>query len=132
MRLRRRTDGGHRGDVSDRRPTLAVGHVGLSGQDLRRLAQFYEAVGMRRVVRLRGVAILEMRGGTHLAIATGAAGAGTLDLMVDDIDDAHRRFDEVGARPSPIRRSGTHRTFVASDPEGNELRVNSSHVVGPV
>ena len=27
MRLRRRTEGGHRGDVSDRRPTLAVGHV---------------------------------------------------------------------------------------------------------
>ena len=116
----------------DARPAMAIGHVPLTGDDIGALASFYRSIGLRKVVRLPGVAILELRGGTHLAISTGPRGSTTLDLMVDDVDDAHRRLDEAGAAPTEIRRAGPHRTFTATDPEGNELVINSSHVAGPV
>ncbi len=116
----------------DRRPAVAIGHVPLTGDDIGELARFYRSIGLRKVVRLPGVAILELRGGTHLAITRGPAGSTTLDLMVDDVDATRDRFLALGAEPTEIRRAGPHRLFTAPDPEGNTLVVNSSHVAGPV
>ncbi|MEM9563462.1 MAG: VOC family protein [Actinomycetota bacterium] len=120
------------GDNGDQRPAVAIGHVPLTGDDIGDLARFYTSIGLRKVVRLPGVAILELRGGTHLAITRGPAGSATLDLMVDDVDATREHFVAIGAAPTDIRRAGPHRRFTATDPEGNTLVVNSSHVAGPV
>ncbi len=119
-------------DGPDPRPAVAIGHIPLTGDDLSSLTTFYRSLGLRKVVRLPGVAILELRGGTHLAISRGAAGAGALDLMVDDVDATRQLLAGLGAEPTAIRRAGPHRTFTATDPEGNTLVINSSHVAGPV
>ncbi|MEM9654949.1 MAG: VOC family protein [Actinomycetota bacterium] len=104
----------------------------LSAASIGTLADFYTSIGMRSVARLPGVAILELRGGTHLAISRGEPGQGSLDLMVDDLEETRALLVEVGARPSEIRRSFPHRVFEATDPERNRLLVNSSHVAGEV
>lgn len=119
-------------ETVDRRPRFAIGHVPLSGSDIGRLAEFYERIGFRKVARMPGMAILELRGGTHVAIHKGAVGETTLDLMVDDLDDTRDVLAAAGAEPSEIRRGFPHRSFTATDPEGNVLLVQSSHVAGPV
>lgn len=116
----------------DGRPVFAIGHVPLPAADVGRLADFYASIGLRRVARLPGLAILELRGGTHLAISSGDAGRVTLDLMVDDVDATHEHLRGLGAEPGPIRRQFPHRVFTAHDPEGNTLLVHSSHVAGIV
>lgn len=118
--------------TADPRPPFAIGHVALTATDVGRLAEFYASIGFRRVARLPGIAILEVRGGTHLAISRGEPGAGALDLMVDDLDATHRMLADAGAAPDPITRSFPHRVFRATDPEGNGLLVHDSHVTGIV
>ncbi len=118
--------------AADGRPRFAIGHVPLTGRDIGALADFYASIGFRSVARLPGVAILELRGGTHLAIARGPVGTTTLDLMVDDLDDTRELLTRAGAAPGPVERRFPHRIVEATDPEGNVLVVHSSHVVGTV
>ena len=49
----------------DGRPVFAIGHIPLPARDVGKLADFYTSIGCRSVARLPGVAILELRGGTH-------------------------------------------------------------------
>jgi len=96
------------------------------------LAEFYTDIGMRPVVDMGQMAIVELRGGTHIVIHTGEPGTSTLDLIVDDIDDTRMVLEAIGANPTPIQRGNPHDRFTATDPEGNRLLVNSDHAVGPV
>lgn len=104
----------------------------MTAADIDLLADFYEEIGMRLVVNMGRMAILELRGGTHVVIGTGSAGAATLDLIVDDIDGTRAILQAAGAEPSPIQRGNPHDRFIATDPEGNTLHVNSNHAVGRV
>ncbi len=113
-------------------PRFAIGHISMNAADVSALAEFYTTVGMRPVVDMGRMAILELRGGTHLVLQAGEGGTSTLDLMVDDIDDAHAALADAGAEPSAITRGNPHDRFVATDPEGNTLVVASSHAQGPV
>ncbi len=97
-----------------------------------RQADFYASIGMRMVVSMGRMAILELRGGTHLILSGGSAGTSTLDLIVDDIDDTHKVLGDAGANPSPIQRGNPHDRFTATDPEGNTLLVYSNHAIGEV
>ncbi len=65
-------------------------------------------------------------------IHSGEAGAGNLDFIVDDIDETPVVLEAEGASPSAIRRGNPHDSFIASDPEGNKLVVNSNHAIGVV
>ncbi len=117
---------------ADPRPRFAIGHVSLPAGDVDAVADFYERLGMRSVARMKGMAILELRGGTHIVVSDRGQPVGRLDLMVDDVDETRALMAEAGADPSEITSGGVHRTFTATDPAGNELVVNSSHVMGPV
>lgn len=119
-------------DRSGDRPRFGIGHVSVPATDIDRLAGFYEEIGMRLVVNMGHMAILELRGGTHLIVHTGDGGTATLDLIVDDIDGTRAVLEAAGADPSPIQRGNPHDRFTATDPEGNTLVVNSNHAVGPV
>lgn len=118
--------------LSDPRPRFAIGHVSITAADVDRLADFYRDIGFREVTRMSGIAILELRGGTHLVIVAGSAGGATLDLMVDDIGDTRALLADAGVEPGPVTDGYPHRVFTATDPEGNTLTINSSHVMGPV
>jgi hypothetical protein len=118
---------------NDQRPPVWVGHVYLSVKDVRPAAQWLEAVGLRRIVVRDAAAVLEMRGGTHVVVRPGAAPGGTapFDLMVDDLDAAHREYDEKGLSPSPNRQRQSrydHDSFELPGPDGWVFTVYSSHV----
>jgi hypothetical protein len=81
------------------------------------------------------LAVLELRGGTHVVVrrseqppepGTGAP----FDLMVDDIDAAHRDYAGKGLSPSPVRRGRIHDSFDLAGPDGWAFTVNSSHASG--
>lgn len=116
----------------DELPRFAIGHLSMAAGDVVALTQFYGRIGMRVVVESPGFAILELRGGTHLILQPGPAGAGELDLMVDDIDAARDAFLAEGVKVTRIMRGNPHDRFKVTDPEGNRLHVSSSHAMGLV
>ena len=119
----------------DERPAVWIGHAVLRARDVERSADFWRAIGMREVDRNRDVAIMELRGGTHLVIVPGEPEVGTdapFDLMVDDLDATHAQWAALGLRPSAIEHDRIHSHFTVADPDGYVVTVNSSHVVGTV
>jgi hypothetical protein len=122
-------------DAIDQRPPVAVGHVRLPVVDVGAAAKWLEAVGLRPIVTMADLAVLELRGGTHVVVRQGEQPptAGTVapfDLMVDDIDAAHRDYAGKGLSPSPIRRGRIHDSFDLPGPDGWTFTVNSSHASG--
>lgn len=121
-----------RASVSDQLPRFAIGHVSIPVNNVDHLTDFYTSVGLRLVVNMGRASILELRGGTHIILQAGRGGQATLDLIVDNIDDTHKVVAAAGAEVTPIRRGNPHDSFDAIDPEGNELRVHSTHAIGLV
>jgi catechol 2,3-dioxygenase-like lactoylglutathione lyase family enzyme len=122
---------------ADARPAVAIGHVVLEVADPRRAAAFYRALGLRPVVGRAALAILELRGGTHLLLfrRRGKAKPGPVrafDFMVDDVDAAHAAAARARLRPTAIGADAGigHRWFEVADPDGHQLRVFSSHTQG--
>src|SRR5207244_3295986 len=71
----------------DERPPVWVGHVVLNVSDVSRSVEFWREIGMRPVEQNEHVAVLELRGGTHLVLVPGTPhpGGAPFDLMVDDL-----------------------------------------------
>ncbi len=124
-----------RSQNEDPRPDIAIGHMGLRVSELKASVAFFELVGGRTVVHMPGMAIIELRGGTHLILRHNP-GAGQnyagFDLMVDDVDDMRQRLLEAGFHPSGFSQGGVHRSFSVTDPSGIELDFTSSHATGPI
>lgn len=121
-------------DSIDQRPPVAVGHVRLGVTDVGVAARWLETVGLRPIVTREELAVLELRGGTHVVVRPAEPPpAGTVapfDLMVDDIDAAHRDYAGKGLSPTPIRRGRIHDSFELPGPGGWTFTVNSSHASG--
>ena len=49
-------------------PAVAIGHVTLRVADPLLSAAFYEGLGLREILKRAEIAILELRGGTHLIL----------------------------------------------------------------
>ena len=120
---------------TDPRPPVAVGPVRLNVVEVGAAARWLETVGLRPIVTLDELAVLELRGGTHVVVrraehpvAPGAAAP--FDLMVDDVDATHRDFAAKGLSPSEIRRGRIHDSFEVAGPDGWSFTVNSSHASG--
>lgn len=120
--------------VMDDRPPVWVGHVRLSVSDMDRSADFWREIGMREIERNADVAVLELRGGTHLVLLPGtpATDEAPFDVMVDDLAATHAQWKARGLDPSPITHGSIHSSFTVRDPDGYRVTVNSSHVVGDV
>ena len=118
----------------DERPPVWIGHAVLTVSDLGRAVQWWTGIGMRPIVRNEQVAVLELRGGTHLVLTPGNPNTGDapFDLMVDDLDATHEAWCDLGVDVSEIARGRIHNAFTATDPDGYVVTVNSSHVVGSV
>jgi hypothetical protein len=122
-------------DTTDQRPPVAVGHVRFNVVDVGAAARWLETVGLRPIVTRDELAVLELRGGTHVVVRQSeqppAPGTGApFDLMVDDVDAMHRDYAEKGLSPSPIRRGRIHDSFELRGPDGWVFTVNSTHASG--
>jgi hypothetical protein len=88
----------------DERPPVAVGHVRLPCSDVAAAARWLETVGLRSIVQMDELAVLELRGGTHVVVRkTEPPVAGTaapFDLMVVHCYRAQRLavYDQLLAR----------------------------------
>jgi hypothetical protein len=122
-------------DAPDQRPPVAVGHVRLPVNDVADAARWLETAGLRPIVTMAELAVLELRGGTHVVLRKAeppvtAGAAAPFDLMVDDVDAAHRDYAGKGLSPSAITRGRIHDSFTVPGPSGWAFTVNSSHASG--
>jgi hypothetical protein len=114
------------------RPPVAVGHVFFAATDVAAAGRWFEEAGLRPIAAGASYAVLELRGGTHLVVTKRrrAPPKGTeapFDLMVDDIEAAHRKFARDGLKPSRIRRGTIHDRFHIAGPDGCKVEIVSSH-----
>ena len=119
----------------DVRPAIWVGHLSINVPDPAKSKAFFVATGMRDLSPGSDIAILELRGGTHLILAKGEPAddlQAPFDLMVDDVDASHAAFAELGLEPGPISESRFHRSFILKEPGDHSVVVHSSHVEGVV
>jgi hypothetical protein len=121
--------------VTDDRPPVWIGHVVLETDRLGESAAFMRTLGMRPIYEGPELAILELRGGTHLILmrkTTVLPGAAPFDLMVDDLHAAHARFTALGLQPGAIEANPaiSHELFRITEPAGHVISVFSSHVEG--
>lgn len=115
----------------DKRPPVWVGHVAMYSSRVAESSQFMQIIGMRLIFSNDEIAVLEMRGGTHLVLTSDADShlikAG-FDLMVDDLDASHAHFTELDLQPGEIERGQIHDCFEMNEPGGTTIIFNSTHV----
>jgi catechol 2,3-dioxygenase-like lactoylglutathione lyase family enzyme len=113
------------------RPPIWIGHVTLRTRTLDASEAFMKDIGMRSLFRGDEVAVLELRGGTHLVLIedeAAEAGAAAFDLMVEDIDASYADFQAREFEVSEIREGRIHNSFTLTEPGGHQIVVNSTHV----
>src|ERR1044072_2301672 len=120
--------------VEDLRPPVWIGHVLLETDRLPDSAAFMRKLGLRLIVERPEVAVLELRGGTHLVLLAKpfvSAGDAPFDLMVEDLRATHEAFVALGLEPTPIERlSREHEYFKVREPAGHVISIVSNHVSG--
>jgi hypothetical protein len=99
--------------------------------DVARSAAFMLQVGMRDIFRGDDVAVMELRGGTHLVLLRDAGavpGEAGFDLMVEDLQAMHRQCRSAGYPVTDIEHGAIHDSFSVTEPAGNRITFNSTHV----
>ncbi|GAC1492387.1 MAG: hypothetical protein NVS2B14_05070 [Chamaesiphon sp.] len=89
----------------DSRPPVAIGHVRLTVTDVPQAVEFFLKLGLRHIHQSENIAVLELRGGTHLVLRATSQPilSGTnapFDLMVDDVEATLQTCVEMGMKPS--------------------------------
>ena len=132
-------DGSRLKDIAEEQmpPPIAIGHVTLRVSDVGLASDFYRALGLRPILKREELAILELRGGTHLVLfrVEGKPEAGPVrdfDFMVEDVEAAHAAMRGAGVEGTAIDEDHVagHLWFEVTDPDGHVLRVFSSHTGG--
>jgi hypothetical protein len=109
----------------------------LYGRDPHRSGAFYEKLGMRVLHTTDSLVVTELRGGTHMVVRLDPQAEGKpadFDLMVEDLDATRDAWMAMGVTVSEIStdEKAFHQIFTVTDPDGNTIVVNDSHVVGVV
>ena len=88
----------------------------------------------RPILRREELAILELRGGTHLVLLAAegepeAGLVGAFNFMVEDIEAAHAAMGRAGVEATAIGEDhlAGHLWFEVTDPDSHVLNVFSSH-----
>jgi len=113
------------------RPDIWIGHVDLRTSKLDESEAFMKEIGLRAIFRNENIAVLELRGGTHLILIGDEETEGTeadFDFMVEDLDSTHESFKSNGFTVSSISHGDIHDSFTVTEPGGNRIKVNSTHV----
>ena len=117
--------------TNDQRPPVGIGHVGMYSPTVNETTAFMLSIGMREVLSKADFAVLEMRGGTHLVITADPESdliGSRFDLMVDDLDATHQKYNALGLKPGKIDRGQIHDSFDLREPGGTVITFNSTHV----
>jgi len=132
-------------------PAAALGHFVMKVQDVETSYEFYASLGLRPFGTYPGMAIIELRGGTHLLLFKGddplseslaesrlgqrsEFGGERLDLMIaghakSDLEEYRASLIEKRLLPSEIA-DGTlygHHHFSMLDPDGNGITFYTNH-----
>ena len=120
-------------------PEIGVGHIALTVSDVAASTRFYSMLGLQQCHAGGGIAILELRGGTHLLLFSRETGAAIptidrVDLMIagrtrGDLESYRERVVALGLKPAPIPDDDFYGHYMMrlSDPDGNEVVVGTSH-----
>lgn len=114
----------------DRRPLAAAGHLFMRASNVESAAKRLVAVGVRAILVKETLAVMELRGGTHVVVRPAEGDAPPVagfDLMYEDIEAARTRFVEAGFEVGPMTKGNVHQGFEATAPEQFTLTVNDSH-----
>ena len=132
---------------------LAVGHLAFKVADLERSCQFYANLGIPPFAIEEKVAIIELRGGTHLLLLSVDELAGE-DVAESLTGQFHKRFSEqfdlmiegkgldelkkyrselisrgIAAGEIPDEAVFGHYLFCIKDPDGNGITIYTSHAI---
>ena len=134
-------------------PELAVAHLVFKVVDLKRSCQFYSNLGIPPFFTDDEVAIIELRGGTHLILLSvdSMAGEGIAESLTGQF---HKRFSEqfdlmiegkgldelknyrseiinrgIAAGEIPDETFFGHHLFCTKDPDGNGITIYTSHSI---
>ena len=123
--------------MSDERPAVAIGHVRLHTADAKVATTFYEQLGMRMCMAWEGMAILELRLGTHLLLIEVDDGIQQVldpvfDLTVDDLPAYRQQLRDLDIETSEITSHPliNHQRFFVQDPDGHRIAIHSDHTEG--
>jgi catechol-2,3-dioxygenase len=132
---------------------LAVAHLVFKVVDLKRSCQFYSNLGIPPFFTDDEVAIIELRGSTHLILLSvdSMAGEGTAESLTGQF---HKRFSEqfdlmiegkgldelknyrseiinrgIAAGEIPDETFFGHHLFCTKDPDGNGITIYTSHSI---
>ena len=130
---------------------LAVAHLVLKVADLKSSCQFYSKLGLPPFATDDKVAIIELRGGTHLLLLSVDEPAGE-EIAESLTGQFHKRFSEqfdlmikgkglnelkkyrlelisrgIAAGEIPEETFFGHHLFCIEDPDGNGITIYSSH-----
>jgi catechol-2,3-dioxygenase len=132
---------------------LAVAHLVFKVADLKSSCQFYSNLGLPPFAIDGKVAIIELRGGTHLLLleVDQLAGAGVAESLTGQF---HERFSErfdlmikgrglnelkkyrlelisrgIAAGEIPAETFFGHHLFCIKDPDGNGITIYTSHAI---
>ena len=113
------------------RPPVWIGHISLRTRKLEESETFMTQLGLRPIARDDDFSILELRGGTHIILTRDGeadpSDAG-FDFMVEDIDATHADMSQKGFTVTEIERGRIHDSFHVTEPGGNRIVFNSTHV----
>ena len=134
-------------------PELAVAHLVFKVADLKSSCQFYSNLGLPPFAIDGKVAIVELRGGTHLLLLEVDLQAGD-DLAESLTGQFHKRFSErfdlmiqgkglnelkkyrlelisrgIAAGEIPDETFFGHHLFCVKDPDGNGITIYTSHAI---
>ena len=132
---------------------LAVGHLAFKVADLKSSCQFYANLGIPPFAIEEKVAIIELRGGTHLLLLEVDQQAGE-DVAESLTGQFHKRFSErfdlmikgkglnelkkyrlelirrgIAAGEIPDELFFGHHLFCIKDPDGNGITIYTSHAI---
>jgi catechol 2,3-dioxygenase-like lactoylglutathione lyase family enzyme len=132
-------------------PELAVAHLVFKVADLKSSCQFYSNLGLPPFYVEEKIAIIELRGGTHLVLLSVNEPAGAdvaesvtgqfhkrfseqFDLMIEgkQLDDLKKYRSElisrgIAAGEIPDEAVFGHHLFCVKDPDGNGITIYTSH-----
>jgi catechol 2,3-dioxygenase-like lactoylglutathione lyase family enzyme len=116
----------------DKRPGIWIGHIFRKVKDVRKATDFYTKLDMRPLWKGAGMAILELRGGTHLLLFKDSpknkwVTQQGFDLMVEDVRAFHVRLKKGKLKVSPLKKDRYHLCFYVTDPDGERILVSSDH-----
>jgi catechol-2,3-dioxygenase len=134
-------------------PELAVGHLVFKVADLKSSCQFYSNLGLPPFAIDEEVAIIELRGGTHLLLLEVDQSDGE-DIAESLTGQFHKRFSEqfdlmikgkglnelkkyrlqlisrgIAAGEIPDETFFGHYLFCIKDPDGNGITIYTSHAI---